>query len=377
MSSIKVEPFVFSDDEIQLNPETLPGAVEKQDKQEDKPVTKSADEDQEDEVIDDTQEVKEEDDFLDPLNILGKPAKKEKEEPVKQDKITTEEVDYKALKDFLIATEVWKDFEGSDEIEYNEETFKNLWKAQAENSVKEYLSEERANFGSAANQLIDYLKDGGTIEDFASNYSQQLDVASIDTSDEDGQERIIKEYYKSIDWPDNKIKKYLERLKDSGFEDFKEEAEDCKNKLVKAIEEERQLMLKEQEEIAKDRKLKIESFNRSVRNAIYKDADLADREKKELDKFVFDYKYKDDNGNKYSEFAVKMGEINSDPKKYQKFLRFVKDMDAFEKKSTTEKKEKKETFNFLKKGSSNPLEGAQSIQPTKNKQSSPPAFKFK
>ena len=58
MSSIKVEPFVFSDDEIQLNPETLPGAVEKQDKQEDKPVTKSADEDQEDEVIDDTQEVK-------------------------------------------------------------------------------------------------------------------------------------------------------------------------------------------------------------------------------------------------------------------------------------------------------------------------------
>ena len=34
MSSIKVEPFVFSDDEIQLNPETLPGAVEKQDKQE-------------------------------------------------------------------------------------------------------------------------------------------------------------------------------------------------------------------------------------------------------------------------------------------------------------------------------------------------------
>ena len=174
----------------------------------------------------------------------------------------------------------------------------------------------------------------------------------------------VKEYYESIGWKPEKIKKHIERLKDDT--ELKEEADDCKTKLVEAIKEEREAMLKEQEAVAEDRRIRVERFNKAVREAIYKDEDAADREKKELDKFVYDYKYQDKQGNKFSEFMVKMNEINSDPKKYAKFLKFVQNIDTYEDKDTTKKKETAKSFSFFKKGS-NPLEGAQTTEVIKEK----------
>lgn len=383
MSTVKIEPFVFGSEEdgIQLNPEVLPGAIQ-QEEQEEKPEPKTKVAESKTQTQETPQEEPEEDEDSDdsnspdPLGLFGGSSKKKGDVEEEQEKLTTDKVDYKAFADFLIETEVWKDFEGRDEIEYNEQTFQALWKAQADNTAREYLIEERSQFGDAANQLIDYLKHGGTVDDFVSNYTQQLDVASIDVSDEDGQERIIKEYYKSLDWSDSKIKKHVERLKDSGESEFREEAEDCKNKLVEAIEAERAEMIREQEEIAQDRRLRAEAFNKAVRDNIYKDPDLAEREKKELDRFIYDYKYQDNNGNRYSEFMVKMNEISQDPRKYQKFIKFVKNIENFEDKKVAEKEAARKTFNFLKEGG-NPLAGATSKEPVKQKQTSPPAFKFK
>lgn len=380
MSNVKVEPFFFGSDEddIQINPQDLPGATKeeekKEEKQEAKPVVK---EKQDPSTIEDTKETKEEDDdFLDPLNLFSKnqkPDKGDKKEE-KSEKLSSDKIDYKAFADFLIETEVWKDFEGREDLEINEETFQTLWKAQAENKAKEFINEEREQFG-AANELIDFLKAGGTLEQYTANYNQQVDIESIDIAEEDGQEKVVKEYYESIGWKPEKIKKHLERLKDET--ELKEEAEDCKSKLVDALKEEREAMLKEQEAIAEDRKIRSQKFNQAVREAIYKNSDLADREKKELDKFVYEYKYHDNQGRKYSEFAVKMGEINNDPIKYAKFINFIKNIDSFEDKKLTEKKEAKKNFNFLKTGA-NPLAGAESIEPTKKKvEGSPPAFKFK
>ena len=394
MSTVKIEPFSFDMEEngVQLKPEQLPGAIEtsseednkeKQNteaKSEAKPKATEKDSKESDDVaIDQTEEEETEDtnDYADPLGLFGKSDKKAHKEDKEDEKLSSEKVDYKAFADYFVETGIWKDFEGREDVEYNEENFQALWKAQADNTVKEYLNEERSQFGDTANQLIDYLKTGGTVDDFVSNYTQQLEVSSLDTSDESGQEKAIKEYYKSLDWSDTKIKKHIDRLKDSGESDFKEEAEDCKTKLVEAIEAEREEMLREQEAIAQDRKLRAEAFSKAVRNEIYKDSELADREKKELDKFIYEYKYQDNQGNKYSEFMVKMNEINQDPKKYQKFLKFVKNIDSFESKKVAEKETAKSTFNFLKKGS-NPLEGATSKEPVKNKATnSPPAFKFK
>lgn len=290
-------------------------------------------------------------------------------------KLTSSDVEFKTLGDFLVEAGIWKDFEGREEFEFTEDSFKTLWEAQARNSVGELLVEERNQFGSTANQLIDYLKNGGTVDDFVGNYTQQLDISSLDTTSPDGQEKAIKEYYSSLGWSDVKVKKHIERLKDSGASEFQEEADDCKTKLVEAIEEERAEMLKEQEAIAENQKLEIQRINKSIRESFYKDENLAEREKKELDKFFFDLKYADKQGNKFSEFSVKWGEIRNDPSKYSKFIKFVKNFDSFEESKVVANKTKANTYNFLKKGAS--LEGATSVEPQKNRTSAPKPFVFK
>lgn len=376
MSKVTTEPFFFGqEDEIQIDPKKLPGSPQEQEEEQKSNLDTETKKQKEDVSIDDNKEEEHVDDSS--FDFFGKPIKESKEDETTEEesskKVTSEDVDYKGLTEYLVESGIWKDFEGREELEFNSETFQNLWKAQAENSAKEYIQEEKSQFGQAANQLLDYLKDGGTIEDFTSNYSQQLDIESIDLADDSGQEQVVKEYYESIGWKPEKIKKFIEGLKDNL--ELKSEAEDCKTKLVEAIESERQEMIKEQEAIAQDRKLRVESFNKSVRESIYKDSDLADREKKELDKFIFEYNYQDSQGNRYSEFMKKMGEINQDPKKYQKFLKLIKNFDTVEDKKITEKETTKKNWNFLKQGS-NPLEGVQSREPVKEKKTASRAFKF-
>lgn len=376
MSKVTTEPFFFGqEDEIQIDPKKLPGSPQEQEEEQKSNLDTETKKQKEDVSIEDTKEEEHVDNSS--FDFFGKPIEESKDnETVEEEsskKVTSEDVDYKGLTEYLVESGIWKDFEGREELEFNSETFQNLWKAQAENSAKEYIQEEKSQFGQAANQLLDYLKDGGTIEDFTSNYSQQLDIESIDLAEDSGQEQVVKEYYESIGWKPEKIKKFIEGLKDNL--ELKSEAEDCKTKLVEAIESERQEMIKEQEAIAQDRKLRVESFNKSVRESIYKDSDLADREKKELDKFIFEYNYQDSQGNRYSEFMKKMGEINQDPKKYQKFLKLIKNFDTVEDKKITEKETTKKNWNFLKQGS-NPLEGVQSREPVKEKKTASRAFKF-
>ena len=357
MSKVSIQPFSFSDENIEnITPLEQADPIEPA---------------HEEQIEPDHQEPSSFS-FKDPEQIAEPAPEPENLTP---EKITTDVVDFKALGDFLVETGIWKDFEGREEFDFSNESFQALWEAQAKNQVGELLNEERSQFGSVANQLIDYLKHGGTVDNFVSNYTQEIDFKSIDTSDEVGQEKIIKEYYKSLDWSDTKIKKHIERLKDAGDGDFKEEADDCKTKLVEAIESEREEMLREQVKIDQDKKIQIDNFNKSIKKSIYEDANLADREKKDLEKFLFEHKYQDNQGNKYSEFNVKWEEIKTDPSKYAKLVKFIKNFDSFEDKAIIEKQTTKNTFQFLKKGTN--LEGAVSKEPTKQKQQTLQPFKFR
>jgi len=74
-------------------------------------------------------------------------------------------------------------------------------------------------------------------------------------------------------------------------------------------------------------------------------------EKKELDKFLFDYKHVDqETGLKTSDFGMKWKEVMTDPVKYHKFVKFMKNFDNFEEKSKTEKEVKGKIHSFLRTG---------------------------
>jgi len=306
--------------------------------------------------------ITDEDDINNPYSdLFGKPEKKETSEETEKD-----EVDYKSVTDYLISEGIFRDFEGREEFEFTEESFKKLWEVQVNNLASVKLQEEREELGDFYNQIVDFHKNGGDVKEFINSFTQETDYSSIDISSESGQEKIIKEYYKAIGKSDKWISNFIDKTKDDGEEAFLAEAEDCKNNLVAEISEQRQAMLKEQEEIAQNRKIQIEKFNKATRAAIYEDDSLVARDKKDLEKFIYEYKYTDDQGRKYSEFNVKINEIQGDPKKYAKFIKLIKNFDTVEDKKQAVKEERKETFKFLKKGG-NPLANVSSKEPEKVK----------
>jgi hypothetical protein len=378
--STTIEPFIFSDEEngFQLNPEQLPGAVESSEEKEETKPNEGADKTEklESKPFNKGEEVESEDNEKEEEVSKESPFFSEKEEKAEDDKITSDKVDYKSLADYFIEKGLWKDFDGRENFEFTEDSFQYLLEEQVKNQVQERIFEEKSQFGQTANELIEYLKSGGTVEQYTQYYTQQVEIESIDINETEGQEKVLREYYKSLDYPESKIKKKIDSLKDLGDDELKEEAEFAKVKLVEVIEEERQELVAEQEAMARERKLQVEFFNKAVRKEIHEDNSLPEREKKDLDKFVYEYRHQDQNGNKYSDFMVKMSEIQREPKKYAKFLKIVKNFDSYQEPKEVEKKAKKEVLSFLKAGG-NPLQGAQSQEPVKQRVYKPQPFSFK
>jgi len=382
MADQTIVPFSFGEDDVTLFDvsQEVPNAKI----QEEKPTVEPTSQPEKEKAIvstDDEEDVDITDENANTnLSLLGfsqnqKTTEETKTEPEKP----SEKVDYKEITNYLIEEGLWTDFEDRENIDLTGENFAELWKLQAKEAAKKELGEEKAAYGSSANELMEYLKAGGTIETFAQNYNTQKDIDSISTEDADGQEQLIREYYSAMGKDKKWIDKQVNRLKDEGEDEFKSEAEESKKELLKIINEERQAMIQEQQAIAEDNRLKAERFNSSLKKEIYSDSELADREKKEMDKFLFQAAYEDKNtGQKFSAFGVKYNEIVADPKKYYKFIKFVKDIDSFEEKSKTEKEVTKKNWNFLK-GSAQTLSDAKSAEPVKADKGKKtiPAFTFK
>lgn len=311
------------------------------------------------------------------LSFLENFEEGDEKEEIKEE-ISSDKVDYKQLAEFFIEKGIWADFEGKEDLEFTEEIFQQVAEGQAKAQVENFLKQEKAQFGETASQLIDFLNSGGKVDDFLSNYNQEVDIVSLDISDEDGQEKVLKEYFKSLDYPETKIKRQIERLKDEGEDSFKEEAEFAKEKLVKAIQEERDEIIESQKGYAEERRLQIQNFNKKIVDEIYSDSlSLADREKKELESFFSKPSKSDKQGNTYTEFALKRNDIYNDPKKFAKYIKFIKYFDDMEDKKTIEKETTIKRFNFLKEGQSQNLSKAVSKEPIRQKTEKIAPLKFK
>ena len=378
MADVQISSFSFEDADLAINPETLPGAFEK--KEEENFFTEKPKDNTPKTDTEETETNNPEAPVVDPLGILSKTVKEEEETQevpsTEETKVSKDTVDYKEIARYLIEQGIWAEPKDFETISLDDDTFKEFSEAQSQYKASLYLQEERSSFGEVANQFIDFAKAGGNLPDFLSNFNQSLDIDNVDIEEESGQTKIIKEYYFALGWEEKKIQKHIDRLKDSGVEDFKEEAQDCKVNLKKELDEQRAELVKEQELIQQDRKLQVETFNRNLRKVIHEDGELADRDKKELERFAFAVK-QDANGNKVTELYEKFTEVQRDPKKYYKFLRVLKDFDKFEEKEKTEKKVLAKQYNFLR-GSQSSLANVQSSDPKPEtpKTKSPQGFRF-
>lgn len=234
-----------------------------------------------------------------------------------------------------------------EDLELDDEGFQELAIKQAQWKAEEVIQEREREFGDQYKSFVEFMKNGGKVEDLAKFEADQKNIESYDPTDMDQAEEIIKTYQEALGSSDKTTKKYIEFLKDQGAESLQEAAEEAKQALVKSIQEERETLIKEQETQAKYLKESQEKYIKTFKEVIYKDT-LPDRDKKELEKFYFDLKHPIDGNRKASDYFLKVNEIQQDPAKFLKLVKFIKDFDSFEEKKETIKKTNLNTFNLIR-----------------------------
>lgn len=298
---------------------------------------------------------------------LNKFLNPKEEQDSKEKGINQESVDFNSMAQMLIDNGVWGDWDGRDKQDLTQEDFTNLWFEQAEYAAKQAIAQEKEKFGKDANEFIEFLKNGGNLEELATQYRQELDIKSLDLSDDSNKERVIREYYESLGRKKEQIDKHINRLKDSGKEEFDEEAEICKEGLVSAIQEERQTIVEEQARIAEDKRLQAETFNKQLKAEIHKSESIHEKDKKAIDKFYFEPKYTDSQGNKYTEFQKTFMEFQKDPKKWAKVVQFFQNPEQFENKTVVENKTTNKIYKFFKDSTNSKISenGSFAVEKTK------------
>ena len=288
-------------------------------------------------------------------------------------------INYKDAVEFLIEKGVFEDFEDKDKIEYTSETFAELLEAQAKHKADTTINEKINSLGEVAKQIIQYESNGGDPRYILEAFQEQKDIQNLDIEQPENQVEIIREYYsragKSKIW----IDKQINILKEEGEQALKDEALENQKLILEQIQDEIQVTQKEQAEWDNRRKDAENQFNQGVRKLIHTD-DLAERDKKELEKFFFEYKYPLPNGRKVNELYKKWMDIQNDPKKYYKFVKFVKDFEKFDDTTKVQKEITKKTFNFLREAQGDSSKKTTSTpdyqESSKNKVKNPFTFKF-
>ena len=91
-------------------------------------------------------------------------------------------------------------------------------------------------------QLDEYVKNGGSFDDFYNGMSEELKYDSLDMEDESNQKAVIKEYLKLQGYSDDQVNNKLERYEDADM------LEDEANDAVKILKSVKQQQLEQQQQ---------------------------------------------------------------------------------------------------------------------------------
>lgn len=279
----------------------------------------------------------------------------QKNEPSKEDIA----LDYKALAESRIKNGAWEEYENweelKDTVEWTPELFEKLETEQFQAKVQKAIEEEKSQFGNQYKALLEHAQNGGNIQELLPSIQQEVNLESLNEDSLEDAEELIRAECEAKGWSETRIKKYVQSVLDEGEEYAKEVAKEAKSSLKSIIEEERQEIINSQKAEQKAYKDYWESFNKKIRESIFKDEELSSKEQKDLEKFVFEYKHvNEQTGQKYSDFNKKFEEIKSDPAKYAKLVKIIKNFDEVAKKETAKKEALKETA-FLIRGAQSSL----------------------
>lgn len=283
------------------------------------------------------------------------PKVEEKKEEIKEEEKSTPDDIKGVLKNtvnYLIESGLWNDFEGREEIEFDEKTYSELAAAQQTAKASELFDELLDSTGDYGKAIITHIKNGGNPEDVIDIFKEQKEVQTIDTKTDEGKLELIGKYYSEVvGWKPERIKRHLKGLLDSTEEgELDTEVSDIQERYDEYYQKQLQEVNKQQEETKAAELRKQEAFKTNIKDTISKREDLTSTEKKVLEKSILDFRHKLPNGTVVNDFYVKFAQMQSDPKQYVDLVQFVTDRKAYDAKIVRNLKTEtnSKAFNFVK-----------------------------
>lgn len=277
-----------------------------------------------------------------------------KKEQKKEEKESVEEVEAKKefLKNsvnYLVEKGIFKDFEGREDLEMNEEIFSKLLEKQVEAKVEEAYGSKKKSAGEYGEAILEFLENGGEADRIIDLFKERKAVEEFDIENEDSQADLVTKWYKEVHgWKPEKIKKYIDTLssEEGGLES---EADDIKGKYKEKYNQQLEQVRAEQKEYQLGQLQKQRAFEQNITKAIDTNSEFDDKRRKFIKNSIFKFKTLED-GNKVNDFYIKFAEWQSNPESYIELAEFVMDKEGYLKRKSVEIENKvvEKTFNFVK-----------------------------
>lgn len=222
-------------------------------------------------------------------------SEKKEEKPVEKDKAPEEESEegqYSQLMEYMVSGKYLQAVD--EEYEDSEEGFKKLIADNIKKQAEEEVEKRYSHIDPSTAELIKYLENGGTLEDYNKISTQDYDT--YDLSSEEKQKAILKEFLKIQDFDEEEIEDKIQAYEDADL--LEKEANAAKKQLKKKFEKEREQQLKLQEEQSKIRREQQEKLAKEFSDYVLEADEIGGlaipkKERKELLKYITDT---DENG---------------------------------------------------------------------------------
>lgn len=255
----------------------------------------------------------------------------------------------KSTVDYLVEQGIWQDFEGREDMEFDEETYAKLVAEQDKVRVQGMFDELLDSTGPFGKAIIEFTKNGGNPDEIIDLFKEQKTVESLSIEQPEGQKSLIKQYYTDVmGWKPEKADKYISNLTLSG--ELENEATEVKELYGAFYKKEAERLGSEQQEFAKKQKEAEQAFESNIRNTIKDRKDLTPTEKKVVEDYLLSYDQKLPNGNMVNKFYVNFAKMQANPQDYVDLVMFVMDKQKFVQKISKQEqtKEAAKAFSFIK-----------------------------
>lgn len=238
----------------------------------------------------------------------------------------------KARANLLIKKGEWADFEGSDEHEWDEDSFAEMEVQQRAYQKQQMREDLLESFGPYGKEIADYAAKGGDPDKLIDIFKEQQRVESLNITTEDEQRAVVMKYETEfLNKKPERVKKYIDSL--IADKELENEAKEAKASMEESLNQQTQELQAEQEEKvqSKERKQKenIQKFQSDVSSIVSKMEDITSDERKQLLTVLTKFDKKLKNGMPVNDFYFKFDQFRKDLPNYIKLVRFVLNPDKF------------------------------------------------